>query len=354
MSIDRSNLSYRAILILLVLLGAPMALHSATLEDSAKELAHKITVALPERDGISIEVRNISSLSPDEVSLVEQTLRSEILSQGVREKQNGTDSAHVRITLSESMKSFLWAAEIADGDASKIVLLAISRSSDHRIASNPMRVTLHSEKFWEGSQHILDAVEITNGVGKSRLVLLMPNGLLIEDRQTGSADTIEITSNQNASRDPMGNLNELGGDLIGLLLAPQVCTVNVESRESLGCSPTMVAGPGGIIVGRPYLIDGTPPAPPPGKGDKVGMISVCGSSSRFLATGSSDYTQTDSLQVFQVESSGAVAVSAELDFPGPITALHAGLGVDGPPRAVVLNLTTENYEAYRLSFSCGQ
>ena len=81
------------------------------------------------------------------------------------------------------------------------------------------------------------------------------------------------------------------------------------------------------------------------------MKTICGGASQFLATGARDYTQTDSLQVFQTESGGAVAVSAELDFPGPIMALHA---VSDTPRAVVRNLTTGNYEAYRLSFSCGQ
>ena len=81
------------------------------------------------------------------------------------------------------------------------------------------------------------------------------------------------------------------------------------------------------------------------------MKSVCGGETQFLATGARDYTQTDSLQVFQIGSSGAAAVSAELDFPGPITALHAGAD---PPRAVVRNLATGNYEAYRLSYSCGQ
>src|SRR5438270_4341930 len=171
MSINRSNLSYRAILILLVLWGAPIAVHSATLEDSAKELARKIVVALPERDGVSIEVRNISSLAPDEASLVERTLRTEIVSQGVHEIQNGADSIHVRITLSESMKSFLWAAEMADGDSSRIVLLTVSRSSDHRIASNSMPVTLHSEKFWEGSQRVLDVI-VAKAINEDPLLVL--------------------------------------------------------------------------------------------------------------------------------------------------------------------------------------
>ena len=100
------------------------------------------------------------------------------------------------------------------------------------------------------------------------------------------------------------------------------------------------------------MFDIAPPGPPPpGKGTVIEMKPVCGGASQFLATGARDYTQTDSVQVFQTESSGAVAVSTELDFPGPITALHA---ISDAPRAVVRNLTTGNYEAYRLSFSCGQ
>ena len=75
------------------------------------------------------------------------------------------------------------------------------------------------------------------------------------------------------------------------------------------------------------MFDIAPPGPPPpGKGTVIEMKPVCGGASQFLATGARDYTQTDSLQVFQTESSGAVAVSTELDFPGPITALHGGIG----------------------------
>jgi hypothetical protein len=100
------------------------------------------------------------------------------------------------------------------------------------------------------------------------------------------------------------------------------------------------------------IFDIAPPGPPqPGKGTEIEMQSVCGDASQFLATGARDYTQTDTLQVFRTDSSGGVAVSSELDFPGPITALHA---VSVTPRAVVRNLATGNYEAYNLSFSCAQ
>ena len=166
-------------------------------------------------------------------------------------------------------------------------------------------------------------------------------------------ESIQIASGQSASRDPWGNLG-LGqtGNTVALFLSPRVCNVNLETQSLTECEPA--EGSGAIPPSErfPVMLDGEPPGPsPPGKGTIVEMRSVCGGANQFLATGARDYTQTDSLQVFQAESSGAVAVSAELDFPGPITALHAA---SDAPRAVVRNLTTGNYEAYRLSFSCGQ
>jgi hypothetical protein len=101
------------------------------------------------------------------------------------------------------------------------------------------------------------------------------------------------------------------------------------------------------------MIDVAPAGPvPAGKGTEIVMgVTVCGGMSQFLATGARDYTQTDSLQIFELKSGGTAAISAELNFPGPITALHS---VSESPRAVVKNLSTGNYEAYRLSFSCAQ
>ena len=352
MSFDRSKFSCHAILFLVVLIGLPRAVRSATLEDSAKELARKIAAALPAGENVSCEIRNLSSLNPEEAARIDQALRAEFQERGVRLARSVV-AITVVVTLSENFKNLVWTAEIHQGDASQVVLVAAERVPEQRAVSNSMPVTIRSEKFWEGPERILDAGEITNGVGKSRLVLLTPNGVLIQDRQTGLIDTIEIVSDQSASRDPSGNLNiELSVDIIGLLLAPQLCSVNLESRVSLAVLPDT------SLLWR--WNDYRPPrdirysaagSPPPGKGIEVGIRSVCGGTSQFLATGSGDDTQTDSLQVFQAESGRAVAVSAELDFPGPVTALHADFSA---PRAVVRNLATGNYEAYRLSFSCGQ
>jgi hypothetical protein len=352
MAADRSTLSFRAILFLVVSLGLPGLAHPATLEDSAKELAQKIAAALPAKENVSCEIRNLSSLQPGEAVRIEQSLKMELQERGVRLTDSGAEIIVV-VTLSENYKSLVWTGEIHKGDASQVVLIAVERSSENRAFSKAMPVTIRREKFWEGPERILDAGEVSNGAGKSWLVLLLPEGLRIQDQQIGSASTLEIKSMQGASRDPWGNLNfDPVGNTIAFFLAPRVCTVNLETPDLSACPPA--DGSAGVppTSRSPVMFDIAPTGPPPpGKGTLIEMKPVCGGASEFLATGARDYTQTDSVQVFQTESSGAAAVSAQLDFPGPITALHA---ISEMPRAVVRNLTTGNYEAYRLSFSCGQ
>jgi hypothetical protein len=352
MAADRSTLSRRAILFLFVSLGLPSLARPATLEDSARELARKIAAALPAQENVSCEIRNISSLQPGEVARIEQSLKGELQERGVRLTNSGAEITVV-VTLSENFTNLVWTGEIHKGDVSQVVLIAAERSSENRAFSKAMPVTIRSEKFWEGPERILDAGQVSNGAGKSWLVLLMPDGLRIQDMQTGSASTLEIKSMQSASRDPWGNLNfDPVGNTIAFFLAPRICTVNLETPDLNGCPPAEGTAGGALPSRFPVMFDFSPPGPPPpGKGTLIEMKAVCGGASQFLATGGRDYTQTDSVQVFQTESTGAVAVSTELDFPGPITALHA---ISDAPRAVVQNLATGNYEAYRLSFSCGQ
>jgi len=352
-SADRSTLPLRAVLFLFALLGIPGAARSTTLQESAKELARKIAAVLPAGENVSCEIRNISSLKPGEAARIEQALKVEMQERGLGLSATAGTGTAVVVTLSENFKNLIWTGEIHKGNASQVVLIAVERLSETDNVSNSTPVTIRSEKFWEGPGRILDAGEISNGGGKYWLVLLLPNGLLIRDKQNGSSSMLEIESNQSASRDPWGNLNfGLIGNTVAFFLAPRVCTVNLEAPNLNGCSPG--EGSAGMPPGgRSQLIFDIAPAgsPPPGKGTEIEMKSACGGASQVLATGAGDYTQTDSLQVFQMDSNGAVPVSPEVDFPGPVMAVHA---VSDPPTAVVRNLATGNYEAYRLSFSCGQ
>jgi hypothetical protein len=344
---------FRIVLFLFAGIGIPGRAASATLEDSAKDFAQKIAAALPAKENVTYEIRNVSSLQPVDVARIEQAFRTELKDRGVNLATSGGPTT-IMVTLSENYKNLVWTGEIHQGEAPLVVLLAVQRPSETSTIMATMPVSIHSEKFWEGPERILDAGEISDGAGKSWLVLLLAGGLRILDRQSGATSTTEIISNQSASRDPWGILGfGKSGNEFGFFLSPRFCTMNLDTRNISGCSPADESA-GNSSGGKfPLMIDVAPSGPvPAGKGTEVVMgVPVCGGSSQFLATGVRDYTQTDSIQMFEMKPGSATSISIDLNFPGPVTALHAA---SETPRAVVRNLSTGNYEAYRLSFSCAQ
>ena len=353
MCADRSTLTRRAILFFFTWMGISGVSRSATLEDSAAAMARKIAAVLPAGQYVSCEIRNTSSLQPDEVARIDLALRVQLQNQGVQMSTSGAAETNLKVTLSENWKELIWTSEIRQGDTSRTVLLAVPRSGKNQASSNAMHVTVRGEKVWEGPDRILDAAEVSDGNGKSWFVLLQPASLVIQDLQTGSTATVDIASAQSLRRDAWGQLgSDQAGNAVWFAMLPQVCKVDLETHSLPECLPAAGAADGQAPTRFPFLMDVAPTSSPsPGKGVELVIAPVCGGTNQFLATSARDDTQMDSLQVLQMEMSGPLAISGELEFPGPIVAIHTA---PDAPRAIVRNLTTGYYEAYRLAISCGQ
>ena len=352
MAFDQSTFPCRAILFLFVLVGIPSAARASNLDDSARELARKIAALLPAGQNIASEVRNASSLQASDVARIEQAFKVELQERGVGLSATGDKATVVLITLSENFRELVWTGEIRQGDATRVVMLVVDRSAENPALPGTMPVTIRADKFWEGPERIIDAGVISNGNGQSWLVLLLPNGLMIQDRKSGSTGMMEIARGPYASRAPMGKLDfARNGDSVGFALASKVCTLDLKSLRLSECLPDRQDN-GPASARYPLMLDLAPAGPaPPGKGMELVVADVCGGTVQFLAAGSGDYTEKDSLQLFQMDARGPIARSSELGFPGPIVEMHSSLT---EPRIVVRNLATGNYEAYSLTFLCAQ
>jgi hypothetical protein len=338
MGIERASFSRRTILFLIILFGTPFAAQTATLEDSARELARKIAASLPLQEGVSIEMRNDSSLSPNEFASVEQTLRDELENLKVPISTTGTAAVNLKITISENMKGLLLTVEIFHGGASQVILMEASRGLGFHIASYMMPIVLHSKIIWEGPERILDAATVTGPGGFPRLILLLRDALEIRDSAGNIMDTVTFPSVSTLVRDPRGKL-ETAGNITQVVIQSEACNVDTDTLELLGCH---------AATGRETEVGEEVPNDlrSPERGLEILMPqNGCGAA---LATGPGDYTQTDWVQAFSVKPPG-LAISNKLDFPGPILALRGG---SGGSRAIVRNLKTGNYEAY--SLSCGK
>ena len=342
--IDRLRLSSRTVLLLLVLLGTPMAARSDALEDSARELARKIDAALTARGELSCDVRNVSTLEMDDAVRIEQALKTELQGRCVRSQANGSEVATVVVTLSENLESLVWSAEIHQGAADRDILQVVPRSSVPSRPTTSLPIVLASEQFWDGRERVLDVSVTDSPTGGQLLVLLLPDSLLIRNASEGSENKIDLplAISTAALREPSGSLSHKDGNSIEARRDRRSCTISLGTMTVDKCwddQDTILA----------------PEEPPLRAGQAVTVATTCsiGRGLPLLVTGTGDDTQPDFVQVIVSRGLGSAVASNRVDFPGPILVIHDGTGRE-PATVIVKNLRTGNYEAYRLSISCGQ
>jgi hypothetical protein len=354
MSADRSKLSCRAVLFLFVLIGVPSVVRCSTLEDSAKELARKIAAVLPAGGNVSCEIRNISSLNPGEAARIELALKAELQERGIRWTSGGA-AMSVMVTLSENFKNFVWTGEIHQGDTSQAVLISVNLALENRALTSAMPVTIRSEKFWEGREHILDAATMNSSEGGPLLLLLTVDGALMTKNGADAFPIFSFPPVLTVLRNPWGTLSQAGNEVTAAM-PQQICVFSLTPDGLSQCHPTEGPSPGRVFANL-QLLSQVPPAPEHLEwGSQIQEIqSPCGSGAQFLVTGPGDYTQTDFVQLFGSDATqhgpAGKPLSNQLTFAGPVMDLHAdGTGA----RAVVRNLETGSYEAHRISIECGR
>ena len=331
---DRSTRSFRALLFLIVSFGLPNLAAAATLEDSAREFAHKIAAVLPGRENVFYEIRNISSLQPDEVSQVEKKLTAELQDHGILESGSGA-TISVVVTLSENVKGFVWTAEIRQGDAFHTVLLFVSRLAAAPKSEDAFALKLASERFWVGSERALDATTTSAPNGDQLVVFLLPETVVIQNASKNIENRIHISLGMDklVLREPGGTISQTG-NFVEILIGRRDCTISLGTYELNDCRDSGEMGSGGDV---------------PLGGQVELAVSKCTRRTPWFVTGTGDDTQPDSLRI--VGGTDGSTLSNQLNFSGPIVAIH-GNSSGAPARAIVRNMQTGNYDAYYLYISC--
>jgi hypothetical protein len=341
---DRSKLSCLTLLFLFVLMGMPMAARCDSLEDSARELARKIAAVVTARGEMSCEIQNVSSLQLDDVIRIDQALKAELQGRCVRSKASGSESANLVIKLSENMKGLLWTAEIHQASGNQEILQVAQLPGPTPASTNALPALLRSEKFWDGRQHILDAGLVTATNGDQLVILLVPDAVLIQNVSRRSEIRIDLPLGipTSTSRDPSAALYLQVGNIIAARHSRRYCTISLDTLTFLKCWD--YEGEEGIALG-PASMGGQVVSAPTNCTKNRGIP--------WFVTGIGDDTQPDTLRLEVYQNLGSMIASNQVDFPGPILAIHSALN-DMSSTIIVRNVHTGNYEAYRLSISCAQ
>jgi len=145
--------------------------------------------------------------------------------------------------------------------------------------------------------------------------------------------------------------------IAGKKLGPWVSAAQFETE---GKTKIVVTGQDGLA--RLYEDGADPVAIFSSWGSEIASVySGCGSGWQLLVTGNGDWTKADEIQAIDIKDRQARSVSAPVEFPGPILALHTpetrtadNVAANAKAVAVDRNLQTGRYEAYQLSITCSR
>jgi hypothetical protein len=373
-------------------------------------LAGKIASATGPKT-MALEVLNRSSLSSALSDDIRRNLLTQLAVTGVRFVTAEQAAVNVRVTLSEDLRSYVWVAEIRQGaNAQSVVMVSLPRSAVLAVEPAAAAVMeLREVSLWSQTERILDVAVIEGA--PARMLVLDANSVTLYRMQEGRwlvEQALPITHSRPWPRDLRGRLVwRTDGDnnhLFDAWLPGVYCRGSRGASLAMTCfesndpwpigadlfsqsssftssrnffSGTLSPGTGtrapafysaaavprepstwwllAAVDGKVHLLDGvTDQVIEKLKwgSDIASLRSGCGSGWQVLATGAGA-GRNDAVQAFESTGREPVAASPPLDVGGAVTALWTGSGGTSVV-AVVHNSETGEYEAFRLTLTCGR
>jgi hypothetical protein len=391
---------------LAVLLLLSSFLGGSTFTDAAGQLARKIA-AVTGPGAIALQFKNRSSLDDKTVADVRAALESALRVEGVSTVAAEQAMGTVTVTLSESMREYVWSAEITVGsDERRIALVSLARPRIGPATSASMPVALRKTLLYAQEQPILDAATIEMSSG-ARLVILDSRQVAAYHQLGGRWEpevTIPIAHTRPFPRDLRGRIFLRHDHLFDVYLPGTFCRSSATVPLTLACNDSddpwpltaedtsarafftpfrnfftgALSPPIGKVASVPafyttaaiprsnytlwvfagvdgsvYTADGIATQVVRGAkwgSDLAALRSACGTGTQVLVSEAGD-PEHDQLRAFEIPDREPVLVSAGLEFDGRITALWADASNTGA-LAIVRRGDTGLYEAYRISISC--
>jgi hypothetical protein len=229
---------------LLATVFLPSSLCASGLGDSARQLAHKIAAAAGP-GAIALEVTNRSSLDEKSVREVRGALEAQLRSEGVHSAKAEQAMGTVEVVLSESLREYVWTAEIAIGsDEKKVALVSVPRSPTQTPFTAALPMVLKTTLLFAQEQPILDAA-LVEMPGGSRLLVLDGDRVAIYRQQGANRagrweleTSLSIAHSRAFPRDLRGRLLLRRDRLFDVYLPGAFCrsTANAVTPLALTCN----------------------------------------------------------------------------------------------------------------------
>jgi hypothetical protein len=408
----------------------PVVSHAVDWTGPEQQLARKI-VAATGPGAVALSIENRSSLSRRDNEIIQNGLRNELAALGLHFVKPEQAAATVTISLSENTTSYVWVAQIRQGDGEpSVVMVSPQRLPGSIAVRDSVPLTLRKTLIWSQDAAILDiAVLEENGTTPTHIAVLNSESVSIYQWQSGKwqlEQSLAVTHVLPWPRDLRGRLIPGRDHLFDVYLPGYFCQSTATALLSLNCResddpwpllaatlnggamssfPSASLGNGATTLvpqerafftpnrnfftgaltpavgkfttvtkfysaavlprdkytlwlfagvdGQVHMVDGiSDQSTRFGWGSDLASVrTACGAGWQVLASSSGD--NVDSVRAYEIPDRDPVAVTAAIDFSGPITALWTEARSD-TAIAVVRNRDTGNYEAFRLAMVCSQ
>jgi hypothetical protein len=317
--------------------------------DGVKGLTEKIAAAVKPARAISLEVKNISSLSVTDVEAIQKGIEADLSSHGLR---IGSADADVEVTISENADGYVWVAEtrrnIRQETSTKVAIVSVPKTTLNPANDKGASLVLSKRLIWEQPTQFLDFLvfERPTTVMSSDLVVLEPERLVYY-RSTSSQwqplREIPFPHLGYANRTFHGRIDTGFQKVWG---PGGECSGDLTDPDKVKCSSNTT-----ILAGAHVAVK-----IPDHETYQAEVLSErCGEKSVALVSGNGDWTQPDSLQGYlfnDVVRPDAVPAGGSIGFDGPIMSILADDRES--VRLIVRNLKTGNYEGYVVTATCSQ
>jgi hypothetical protein len=367
----------------------------------ARELAEKIATRAQSRSGLSLTVKNISSLPPARVADLQRALESELQRRGVRLVASEQAMEQARVTLSKNTAGYLLVGEVGRDESWDVVMVQTTLSATAEQSSAAL--VLRRMLLWSQPDPILDVVREDGG-----LIVLGRDSLSVyraQDKKWQLAATAPLMHSRPWPRDLRGRLVVQADGALRAYLPGVQCSGTTQPQLSLACNESHDPWPlssevsaffserrnyftGTVTLGRTsqaadlnafYSVarfaegdrgfwivafsdgamrlindQGQTVSTFNGWGSDVTAIANdCGTGWQVMASSAADNTLPDSLTAYEIVNRDAVEAASPMQFGGPIIALWSAS--DGRAATLIAhNLRTGEYEAFSVSAVCSR
>lgn len=362
------------------------------LEDATRALARKVATAL-HGGVVSLAQQNLSPLNGTEFSHLYDVFQEELQARGVKISPTPV-SVKTIFTISATINGYMGVAQIERGATTTTELEPLGRAADFSPSEISSAITMHKEFLFSQDEPIVDVAffpgeKYAIALGRQEIYSYELKG---ERWEPGGVE--RLPTHSPSSRELRGtyyfgvdtNAAYLPGEFCGFsamehkgwscepfrehlpvrsvdpdsLAGKKVSWISAARLEADGAMRVILTGKDGLA--RLYEGSSEPVTTIPDWGSEIASVkSGCGPGWQILATGKSDWTSDDTIQAFEIQDRAPRVVSQTVDFGGPVIALHNPSSGNAADRvdakdavAVVHNLQTGRYEAYRLTVSCAE